>query len=206
MLLNPMPYKFVAVEAEPTHFGWIKQHFRDNGIDPEKQDLINKALTVDNKIENFWVGNPSGWYGQAIQQKKKGGVFADFQERTKLLLRRAGIVPQTRIETPQVISVPGTSLDTILKNYNYVDLIDIDVQGSELSILQHSIHQVNKKVKRIHIGTHSPEIEQGLRILFGEYSWECINDYKCGCICDTPYGKIDFGDGVQTWINPLFDR
>jgi hypothetical protein len=33
-LTNPMPCKLVAVEPEPENFEWLKQHLRDNGIDP----------------------------------------------------------------------------------------------------------------------------------------------------------------------------
>ena len=32
---NPMPSRYVVVEAEPTHFDWALRHMRTNGIDPE---------------------------------------------------------------------------------------------------------------------------------------------------------------------------
>ncbi len=35
-LLNPMPYKLVAVEPEPENFAWMARYFRENGIDPDQ--------------------------------------------------------------------------------------------------------------------------------------------------------------------------
>src|SRR5580704_5635915 len=40
-LLNPMPYKLVAVEPVPEQVEWIKRHMRDNGIDPDDQWVID---------------------------------------------------------------------------------------------------------------------------------------------------------------------
>ena len=39
-LLNPMPYKLVAVEPVPQKLEWTRRHMRDNGIDPEQQWLL----------------------------------------------------------------------------------------------------------------------------------------------------------------------
>ena len=37
--VNPLPLTLVAVEAEPTHFEWLREHFRDNGIDSDRHVL-----------------------------------------------------------------------------------------------------------------------------------------------------------------------
>ena len=34
----------VAVEAEPVHFGWLQQHFADNGLDPAQHTLVHGAV------------------------------------------------------------------------------------------------------------------------------------------------------------------
>ncbi len=48
----------------------------------------------------------------------------------------------------------------------------------------------------------STTIELGLRELFRGHGWQPVNDYACLSRNPTPYGEIEFGDGVQTWINP----
>src|SRR5712671_4855233 len=42
-LLNPMPYKLVAVEPVPQNVQRIRRHMRDNGIDPDDQWIIEGA-------------------------------------------------------------------------------------------------------------------------------------------------------------------
>ena len=46
-------------------------------------------------------------------------------------------------------------------------MIDFDIQGEELKAIAAAIEQLEAKAKLLHIGTHSQEIEQGLRELLG---------------------------------------
>ena len=47
-LLNPMPYKLVAVEPEPENYEWTRRHMRDNGINPDDQWLVKSAISARN--------------------------------------------------------------------------------------------------------------------------------------------------------------
>ena len=199
-LLNPLPFRLVAVEAEPQHFRWLREHFRDNGIDPTKHDLIEAAVNASGEPVKFYVGNPSGWYGQAIAADSA-------PHRLRRLLRRARTalgwrgrpVPDQHGET---LVVPGIALDALLRRLPRVDLVDLDVQGAELDVLTAAAPRLTRQVRRVHIGTHGPGIERGLRELFRAHGWRPVNDYPCLTRSSTPYGEIEFGDGVQTWINP----
>ena len=59
-----IPYKLVGVEAEPTHFRWLREHFADNGIDVTKHDLFEAAVAGESSRRWFHVGKPDSWYGQ----------------------------------------------------------------------------------------------------------------------------------------------
>jgi FkbM family methyltransferase len=60
-----LQYFLIAVEAEPTHFEWLKQNLQDNGVRLADCHLIHAAVTdKDGKI-GFRTGDPDG-YGQAI--------------------------------------------------------------------------------------------------------------------------------------------
>jgi DNA repair exonuclease SbcCD ATPase subunit len=98
--------------------------------------------------------------------------------------------------------VKTITLSRILGALGLVDLIDLDVEEAELVVLQSAIEELNQKVKRVHIGTHTPEIEQGLRALFWEHGWYKRNDYGVGRTELTEWGEMHFGNGVQTWLNP----
>src|SRR6185369_6694892 len=99
--------------------------------------------------------------------------------------------------------VPCISLQTILSSCEIVDLIDMDVQGAEYQVVAVSIKEISAKVKRIHIGTHEKTIEDNLRLLFKSMGWVNIYDYSVGSSTQTKFGPVTFGDGVQSWRNPL---
>ncbi len=166
----------VGVEAEPTHFAWMTQHFQDNGLDSQKHVLIEAAIDTHDGIASFYVGNPDEWYGQRI---------ADTGDTER---------PIRKVKT--------ISLSQVLGGIESVDLIDLDIEGAELAVLTSAIGELNRRVKRIHIGTHTRDIEQGLRALFREHAWYKRNDYEVGGVELTQWGRISFNNGVQTWINP----
>jgi FkbM family methyltransferase len=183
-----LPFRLMAVEGDPTHFDFMKKHFVDNDLDPSQHLLIHAAVSdKDGTVIFTCADNPSEHWGQLIIEKPE---HAD----------RWGCVP-----------VPGFrsyALATLLEEFSIVDLIDMDVQGSELSVVAACPAELNAKVRRLHIGTHGPMLEDGLRDFFNELGWSCQYDFgnamwpNNGPRVETPYGSISFQDGVQAWINP----
>jgi FkbM family methyltransferase len=203
---NPtLSCQVIAAEAEPVVFQWMRQHFQNNGLDPDQHRLIHAA--VSNKPEKalFYIGGPRGgaydrspsaWYGQFLTQdydeaseSVEDGEYSGF----KVTRHKSGW---------RSILVPSISLDNILNDVDKVDLIDMDIEGQELPAIQLAIEKLNKKVKRLHIGTHSKEIEAALRQLLSSHEWRCLADYTLFSTSETPWGTISFENGVQTWVNP----
>jgi FkbM family methyltransferase len=170
--------RLIGVEAEPTHFQWMKQHFRDNGLDPEQHQLLEAAIDGADRTCSFYVGRPDEWWGQSI---------AD---------------PRRPITDASVRQVETFSLKRLLSGLELVDLIDLDIEGAELVVLSSAIDELDRKVKRVHIGTHTREIERGLRALFWQHGWHKKTDAECDQTEPTEWGEIAFQNGVQTWINP----
>jgi len=175
-----VPY-LIGVEAEPSHFEMMKQHLRDNDLDPDQHLLIQAVVAPHDGTVRFFVGHSQEWYGQRIAPNLNARVEG---------------YPNLRVET-----VKAVSLNTLLRQLEQVDLIDLGVQGYEYGVLSTAEDELDAKVKRIHIGTHGRMIEKGLRGLFRRLGWRALNDYPTNEECVTPYGKIRFRDGVQTWIN-----
>lgn len=188
--VNNLPYTLIGVEPEPTHFKWMREHLQTNGVNLARCQLVRAAASRNEGTVWFATGRPAEWYGQAIACPPP---TIRMLERFRYLFEKS---------TVRVKKVKGISLNTLLRSLEHVDLIDLDVQGAELDVLENSAEQLDVKVKRVHIGTHSSEIESGLRKLFHSLGWQKVNDYPCGCENDTPWGVITFQDGVQTWINP----
>jgi FkbM family methyltransferase len=188
----------VGVEAEPTHFGWMQQHFRDNGIDPKSNRLIKAAVASTEGRVRFHIGDPSSWYGQAIDPNQPRADQQSLLKKARSLVGRRKS-PAER----QIVEMRAVTLPVILSELDRVDLIDLDVQGVEAEVLEGAEHVLSEKVARVHIGTHSEENEQRSRALFARLGWENLNDYASGTTAATPWGSITFQDGVQTWRNPV---
>lgn len=189
----------VGVEAEPTHFRWMRRHFRDNSVNTASLTLIEAAVAAAPGLVRFHVGDPSAWYGQAIDlNPPTPEARAPLIEQVRAFLKR----PALRNEH-SIVDVRAIDLFSILHEVDCVDLIDLDVQGVEAAVLESAELELSKKVKRVHIGTHSAENERRLRALFGRLGWEKLNDFAYGDEAETPWGRISFQDGVQSWVNPV---
>ena len=198
--------RLIAVEAGTHEFtagcGGI---FRITASASLKHELIHAAVCEQPGKVYFYIGGPRGgpfdlppsaWYGQALtkdyefrSKAKRDGKYAGF----KVYLHESGW---------RSIRVPSISLRTILKKLDRVDLIDLDIEGQELVTLTAAVAGLDAKVKRLHIGTHSAEIEAGLRQLLSDHGWRCLADYPLLQTSETPWGVISFGNGVQSWVNP----
>ncbi len=195
-ILRPLFTKLVIVEAEPTHFGWVIDNLEMNNINVENHEIYQGAIDDTEKIVQFEIGDPSKCYGQSIVN----------DNLVNMLYRKIRCWRQKKFKTGQynldVLNVKTYTLNSILSDIDYVDMIHMDIQGKEFDVLKSSADIINKKVKRLHIGTHSVKIEENIRELMLNNNWSCLRDYKRNKINDTPFGKIEFGDGIQTWINP----
>jgi FkbM family methyltransferase len=189
-------YHLVAVEAEPAHFQYLRRNLRDNGIPFWRRTLVQAAVGAQPGHVWFHVGNPSEWYGQAIDPDrdaiapKLGNRFGARQTRERLP------------DGSERALVPVVSLDQLLRPLSRVDLIDLDVQGLELEVLS-AAKLLDQKVARVHVGTHNHEVEHGLRELFHGLGWVSRADFPCLTPeVPTPFGPVSFQDGVQSWLNP----
>ncbi len=196
-----LPFHLVAVEPEPRHFEWLAKHLRDNGIDPAEHTLIQAVVAETSSDALFYVstkegkdGGPAEWYGQSLAREHDRVVFGGSEY--------LGLAAQRHKSGWSSITVPGITLREVLSGRERVDLVDFDVQGEELKVISSAVEEITRCVKRLHVGTHSRRIERELRRLLPKHGWECIASYKCFSRQLTPWGRISFVDGVQSWVNP----
>ena len=206
-----IPYKLIGVEGEPTSFKWMNEHMKSNGINPDDQLLFQGAVSDKDGYVLFEVGCPGG-YGCTVVPPLKHMLTplrSSFRLLKRTLKRLAGkpILPSDYwtgkkgldISTQKVKAV---ALSTLLEKADLIDLMHVDIQGAEYTVLSSSTDLLNKKIKRVHIGTHSEKLEENLRAMFKEMGWVCKFDFPGRRENSTEYGTIKFADGVQTWINP----
>ena len=71
------------------------------------------------------------------------------------------------------VVVDVITLEEILRAHRVVDLIDMDIQGMEASIIKTEANFLASKVKRIHVATHSNAIEASIRETMKSLAWKC---------------------------------
>jgi FkbM family methyltransferase len=169
-------YTLTAVEAEPTHLRWMVEHINDNGLHQRDFRLIQAAVASADGQVGFHTGDAFGG-GPA-------NCYGQF------------------IGGPAVVD--AVSLDTLLRPLTVVDLLDMDIQGAELEVLAAGAAELDKKVRKVRVATHSVRIDEGLRSLFARLGWKGLRCFPCGASAMTEWGEISFQDGVQTWINPTY--
>ena len=198
-------YRLVAVEAEPLTYRWMQMHFEENGVDATRHRLIHAASSDQPGHALFYIGGPRGgawdlppnqWYGQCLAKEydvsgeyRNDGEYQGFPVR----LHNSGW---------RSINVPSVTLKELMADFQSVDFLDMDIEGQELPVIRSTIEDMNTKVKRVHIGTHSPEIEAELRDILSGHGWCSIRDYPISTTQNTPWGPVEFGNGVQSWVNP----
>jgi FkbM family methyltransferase len=173
-------YKVIAVEADPTHFRWLKLHLADNGIRRKDRRLFRRPITGEPRDVYFIGGDPARWYGQAIVDEKYAKTFPGF----------LGWLRGTRFHFKR----RSVTLTEVLKGIETVDLLDLDVQGAEADVFAHSMSLINRTVRRVHISTHSHEIEDALLALLK--GWKVEHFYPCLGVSKTPIGELQFVDGI----------
>jgi FkbM family methyltransferase len=179
-----IPFRLIGVEAERSHFEWIKYVFRDNDIDPALHQL---------------------WYGAAAD--RDGDILLSGPDPPEKVWGHRIVRPH---ELPsweslpgyKITTVPGFKLATILAAAEHVDLMDVDIQGVEHDIITPAIEMLNAKVGAVHIGTHSTEAEKSLRKAFRKNGWLNAFSHPHHSEVNTDFGRVYFTDGVQTWVNP----
>jgi FkbM family methyltransferase len=170
----------VGVEADAEHFRWMIRHFEENGFDPSHYKLLEAAASAVAGTCRFAVGDSQAWYGQAVLKDEDRTTCA----RT----------------------VRAVTMQDILEEASPLDYLHMDIQGAELEVLSSHPDLLDDQVRLINIGTHSAEIESGLRKLFKWLEWEAIYDVKLGSSMLVRVGDsenvVEFGDGAQIWRNP----
>jgi FkbM family methyltransferase len=178
--------RLIGIEADPTHFKWMRKHFLDNGLDPDSHRLIFGAVDEKDGEDIFVCGDdPSSWYGQHV-------AYAD-HHRMNLN------------DGYKRITVPTFSIDTILSNLDRVDLMDFDIQYAEGRAIPASIETMTHKVKRVFVETHSAEIHDIVFDSFRSYGWKRTDTYGYAngspSLEVAPVGLISFRAGLQCWVN-----
>jgi FkbM family methyltransferase len=186
--------RLIFVEGEPKHVHWLRESIDLNS-------LTGTATVHEAAIA--YGGEPIPFLVSHDTIKMGFGQCAGWEGRGEPTNQTYYGRPTYRTPSGYSQIFVGTiTLEHVTRDLEFIDLIDMDLQKAERDVIQHSMETLNAKVRRVHIGTHAPDIEEELRAAFSASGWRNVWDFSCLGDRDTPYGRINFVDGVQGWINP----
>src|SRR5580704_15869294 len=212
--VNPMPAHLVAVEPVPVNCQWTRKHMVDNGINPDEHSIIQAALGADNEPILFPIGAPGTGVTSAIGVNAAASrqVYVDLfrkSDQSERILHNIFLFNSTGVSqelglgyTGELKFVSALTLRDVLSPFERIDLLEVDIQRSELDVIAPGFDIVNRKVRRVHIGTHGRDIHAALRALFSDAGWQIVFDYPPDCRHKTERGVLELGDGILTARNP----
>jgi FkbM family methyltransferase len=212
--INPLPARLVAVEPLPQHYDWIRQHMAVNGIDPDQHWIVQAALGPNNEPILFPIGAPGTGLTASVPTNSTASrqIYAKFyggRRLSKRVIKNLFLYNSTGIphelgfgHSAEIKFVSAVTLRDVLTPFDRVDLLEVDIQQAEAEVIAPCMDIVRRKVRRVHIGTHSHEVHDTLRELFSAAGWEIIFDYAPESRHATERGPLDLIDGIFTARNP----
>lgn len=199
---NKNRLEICAVEAHPLHMAYLIETISKLELDVSHVKVLQIALGKEVGRDIFLIEQPEdqkavAWWGQALNNSMMDGYVATAD-------KFFGSTVHVNKSGWRGIEVDVGIGSEILKDYAFIDIVDLDIQGVENDVITECIEHLNNKVRRLHIGTHSREIEIELRKLLHSNGWILLRDLKSNGNTLTSYGNVHCVDGVQSWFNSRF--
>jgi FkbM family methyltransferase len=141
----------------------------------------------------------------AIADKKGEAVlYSNFNEDTNSLLPsdKTGLSSDQQVKNKGSITIQTETIDNFCRdnNIHYIDILKMDIQGSELAALKGAVDMLKKKkIKLIYTETYFKQQYQG-QPLFHDISSFL---YTYGYVIQDIYSPI-YGNGSLAWSDAIF--
>ena len=188
--------QLAGVEGSADHFAFLLQHFKDNGLDPASHFLFHGIIGAADGISYFpKLADPKqDWGAQAVTTSAARQIAGAPNDR---FVDYRGLTFET------LEKVASLSLTALLQKYPHVNLIHCDIQDSEGEVIPSAADELDKRVRRLVIGTHSRRSEAAILDALSSKGWLLEHDVPCQYVV-TNGRVLPTNDGVQVWANPRF--
>lgn len=180
----------IGVEGEENKIPLIEDHLAVNGFREDNGNLTQTYNGVHSRIIHGIVGEKDGLIDFPVASADNYGV--------SVLYTKPGL-------ENKMVSVPCYSLETLMKDFETVDFMHIDIQGYEWDVITSSIKSICEKVRYMCISTHSRKIEGDLIDFLLKNGWELHRESPCAFRRgdNKPIHIVDLTthDGNQFWKN-----
>jgi hypothetical protein len=110
-----------------------------------------------------------------------------------------GITPSDHMIIEAMCSATGSfNLSKLVLDLPIVDFIHVDIQGSELEVIEPALFTLNRRVRRLIVGTHGRELDGKMFALMSKSGW-MLEHEKVSVHRSSDLALIE--DGAQVWRN-----
>ena len=190
--------RLVAVEASPTLAALMPVHLADNGL---SAILGQTATTNDTTITlvqgAVWTEDTTLYFPKTQDNGDNGGQATDSAVSVDYIGR-----------TVESLPVQAWTLARLIDGIDVVDLLHVDIQGSEAMVIPANVELLRTRVKRLFVGTHSRWIEGLVMKTMYEAGWVLERERPCQFtyIAQKPSLEgMTTRDGGQVWMNPALN-
>jgi hypothetical protein len=199
--------RLLGVEGSEVNCRYMASHFTDNGIDPKSHTLLHGVVGTRDGIAEFPL--QEGFGSRAIfKADRDPAIYPSAASGSSLrqsyrALRKAAralfLKPAPHSHIAKV-KLKAFSLATLLKPFSTVDLVHVDIQGDECTVLSRAQDVLKEKAKRLVIGTHGRMIEEKLLNCLALNSWILESEESCQ-LKQLDKAIVLLRDGCQVWRN-----
>jgi|GEM_PF-269345 len=173
----------LAIEGDPGHFAFLRQHFLDNGLNPDEHLLYQAAVGVKQ--------GHARW--PRVEPRNSYGTWPIFNDQPASL---------------DTLDVEVFAIADLLGKQTRWDLVHVDVQGGEVPICKAGLDLLNERAHWLVVGTHSRLIEGELLTMFLRGGWVLENEKPAIFTFHRNAPSLESLtriDGTQVWRNPRLD-
>lgn len=186
---RPSARLLIGIEGDPDRFRMMRENLQAHGVSDDEMRLFECAVSDhDGEIAFKMNHNPNRFGGMVVKDDVTKG---DRPENVEL-----------DEDWAFLRSVTCRRFRNIVREFERIDLIDFDVQNEELVLVTDAIDELNARACRLHIGTHSVDVEAGLKRILTQNGWSLVRDYPKRGEIATSAGPLTLIDGIQSWVNP----
>jgi FkbM family methyltransferase len=178
----------IGVEGDQGHCNFARKCLSDNGFASDEFVIHNGIAGAEEGFALFPIQDHAG---------TNWGLAPIFNAGPELVVECTKNGTHSKLKT--------YSLSDVFKNHDLINLLHIDIQGGEFTLIEKSIGLISSKVNYLVIGTHSRQIEGNLHKLLLESNWE-LEIERPAILQLTPTGPVTIVDGLQGWINKKFNK
>ncbi|MEE8361839.1 MAG: FkbM family methyltransferase, partial [Gemmatimonadales bacterium] len=182
-----------GVEGDPEHCAFLRQHFLDNGLDPDEHTLLNAAVGAERGKASWPTGSKSSNNTWGMRPARQGS------EADTSYLENSGASAE------HYRNIEVLPIAELLQREEHWDLVHIDIQGWEAAVCQAGLPILTERTKYVVVGTHSRKLDGDVLQLFWKAGWVLENEKPTRFHFSADGRELENMtevDGTQVWMNP----